>query len=107
MDSITVITNNVPRDIIDACQLTDDERNEFTYLDWHKIENGEAGASFVRYKGQLYDLADTEALELNPAVYPSHRALEGWHGIVRDSFYSGVLFKFTDDNEQVICGRYY
>jgi hypothetical protein len=109
-DTIKVITNNVPRDIIEAYELTQDERDQFDYINWWKVETGETGASFIRYKGELYDLGDTESLhDLNPAVYASHRALVGWHGIVRDSYFSGVLFKFVDQDSdmRVVCGRYY
>jgi hypothetical protein len=30
----------------------------------------------------------------------------GWHGIVSDSYFSGVLFKLCDD-DTVIVGRYF
>jgi hypothetical protein len=31
--------------------------------------------------------------------------LASWHGIVSDSFFSGVLFKFVNDD--VVVGRYF
>jgi hypothetical protein len=104
MSDVKIITNNVPRFIIDAWELTVGERKEFDYLDWNKIDTGEHSAMFVRYKGLLYDLSDTEAI--TPGRVYADNPFIGWHGIVRDSFFSGVLFKFTDDNESVICGRY-
>ncbi len=52
-NTIKVITNNVPRDIIDAWQLTPAERCEFDYLDWAAIEHGNDSASFFRYRRQL------------------------------------------------------
>lgn len=50
-------TNRVPRNIIDAYELTADERKEFDYLNWPAIDEGSDSASFIRYKGQLYDLS--------------------------------------------------
>ena len=51
-----ITTNNVPRDTTDAWELTPDERKEFDYLDWAKIDAGEDSASFVRYRGDVLDL---------------------------------------------------
>jgi hypothetical protein len=87
-----IITNNHPRDIIAGYELTEDERKEFDYIRiWED-------AQFIRYKGELYDLND---LEQNPGVFPE------WSAYISDTFFSGVLFKFVNDFEQVIMGRYY
>ena len=97
-DEITIITNNIPRDIIDACELTDNERKEFDYLNWAELEDGSQSASFVRYKNWVYDLNDTEGI-----FRPDTR----WF-YISDSFFSGVLFRYADERaESIICGRYY
>lgn len=57
--TITIRTNNVPRPTIDAYELTDNERKEFDYLKWDKIDAGEDSATFFRFKGQLYDLGNS------------------------------------------------
>ena len=96
-----VKTNNVPRDVIEAYELTEQEREEFDYLDWDAIDNGEDSATFLRYKGELYDLSEFEAIP--------HRWVDGWrnwHGYQSDSFFSGLVIRFTDDFEQVTVGRY-
>lgn len=94
----TIITNNVPRDVVDAWELTEAERGEFDYLDWEAIEQGRDSASFARYKGQLYDLGDTEG------AFPADRR---WF-YRSDSFFSGVLFRHDSlDPDRIICGRYY
>jgi hypothetical protein len=98
---ITVITNNVPRNVIRADELTAKEREEFDYLDWQKIDAGEDGRDFIRYKGQIYDLNDTEAIPMN-------LEFRGWDLIVTETFFSGKLFKYVGEfGEDVICGRYY
>jgi hypothetical protein len=69
MSNLTVKTNNVPRLLIDAYELSEKERAEFDYLDWQKIDAGEDSATFFRYKGQLFDLGNspvTTALQREP-----------------------------------------
>jgi hypothetical protein len=108
-----IITNHHPRDVIDAWQLTADERAEFDYLDWPAIEDGRDSASFVRYKGELIDLADIDGIP------PTGAGLEGWDGYKSDSFFSGLVFRYPRedcygrpladslDTERVIVGRYF
>ena len=104
MTDVTIITNHVPRDILDAYELTPRERKEFEYLDWPAIERGEDSASFFRYKGTLYDLGDIptvgwHAIDDDPFA--------GWHGVLSDSFFSGILVRYGVDHETVVVGRFY
>ena len=93
-----IITNNHPRDIIYAGELTEEEQKEFDYIDWDNPES--IDATFVRYKGELIDLSDMEHPESNN-VFPE------WDTFRSDTFFSGILVKWTEDFEQVIMGRYY
>ena len=92
-----IITNNAPRQILYQWDLTPVEREEFDYL-----KNDEDG-NFVRYKGETYDLGEfmtTQGLtEFNP--------LKKWDGYHSDSFFSGIVVKYTEDNDYVIMGRFY
>jgi hypothetical protein len=98
MSDVEIITNNVPREILDASQLTEAERKDFDYLDWDALEEGRDSASFIRYRGELYDLNDTEG------TFPADRR---WF-YRSDSFFSGVLFRYApSDTDYIICGRYY
>lgn len=102
-DELTIITNHVPRLILEAYELSAKERAEFDYLDWDAIERGEESASFIRYKGTLYDLGDLERADL-----PPYHPLAQWDAFVSDTFFSGVVFRYVkDDYDHVICGRYY
>jgi hypothetical protein len=98
---VTIISNYHRVPIIDAWELSEEERKEFDYVDWNLIARGEDSASFVRYKGELYDLGDFM------------RVPEGmfhwWDGYISDSFFSGILIKHVpeDNFETVIVGRYY
>lgn len=99
-DELTIITNNVPRDVLDASELTKSEQAEFDYLDWAALEAGRDSRSFVRYKGVTYDLGDVEHTG-------NLTAFREWDGFVSDSFFSGVLFRYVDDFERIVVGRYY
>lgn len=104
MSEIVIRTNNVPRDLIDAWQLTPKERAEFDYLDWPAIDDGRDSATFFRYKGDLTSLDQVERI-------PSQSELAGlgWNGQVGWSWSSGLLFKFAPDtdNEQCIIAYFY
>ncbi len=102
MADLTIKTNNVPRDIIDACELTPKEREQFDYLDWEAIDDGRDSASFVRYKGWTYDLGG-----FTTTGNGGEMSNAGWHGAHGDSYFSGILIKLVDDGERAIMGRYY
>ena len=87
-NEITVRTNNQPRDIIDAWDLSPAEREEFEYMDWDALEAGTDSASFFRFKGQVYDLGE---FTVAPASLP------GWDGYQSDSYFSGMLVRYVDE----------
>lgn len=91
-----IVTNNIPRKLIDAYQLSDKEREEFDYLDWEKIDNWEDSATFFRYKGRLYDLGEF-------VITPE--SLKPWDGMAEDSAFSGILIRLDDG--QIIVGQYF
>lgn len=105
-NTVKIITNNVPRPIIAPEQLSLSARLEFNYLDWEAIKAGNDSASFFRYKGTLYDLGEFQPLNtIGPAVVSE--PFRGWHGYLSDSFFSGLVVRYTDDMEGVIVGTYY
>lgn len=103
--TVKVVTNNVPRDIIDAYELTAEERKQFDYLDWGAIDEGRDSASFFRYKGQLHDLGEfTRDYGITKGSgLPEH--LSKWDGYRSDSAFSAVVVRYVNDNEQVVAGR--
>lgn len=92
-----IITNNVPRDLLSWHELTTKEQAEFDYT------NGDDSTSerFVRYKGETYDVYDTEGVP--------NFAEPGWDSFISETFFSGILFRFVDPEnlDQVVVGRYY
>ncbi len=106
--SVRVITNNVPRIILDGSQLTASERADFDYLDWDAIERGEDSRDFVRYRGRIYCVSDFSADYgiTRGAGLPAH--LARWDGYLSDSFFSAVVVRYgTDDtfgSDYVVMG---
>lgn len=103
-------TNNHLRPIVDAWDLPIEARSEFDYLDWSAIERGEESASFVRYGGQWHDLGEFSRIIAPDAarMHPMECAapeFQGWSGYRSDSFYSGVLVRYVDD-ETIIVATY-
>ena len=97
---IEIVTNHMPRLLIDAYQLTEKERAEFDYLDWQAIDSGNDSVTFFRYKGRLYDLGEFMRIENNSE-------LQGWHGYSSHGFFNGMLIKLCDDNNYIIVGQYF
>lgn len=99
---LTIITNNVPRNLIYGYELTPKEREAFDYLDFSEHGDG-LTHDFARYKGEVYDLSEFTVWD-NPN---SPLTGTGWDGMMSDTFFSGVLVKYVENFERVIMGRYY
>lgn len=96
--TLTIITNRVPRFTLDAYELTPRERERFDYLDWPAIDAGTESATFVRYRGWLYDLGE---------FMRTSDCDDYWHGYASDSFFSATLVHVCEDGESVVMGRVY
>lgn len=114
--AVKIRTNNIPRDVIQAHELTQAERAEFDYLNWPAIDDGRDSAEFFRYRGELYHLGDflRVAQSDSDRRHPTDSAapeFAGWDAYQSDSFFSGVLIRWARDNgepdwERVIVGLY-
>jgi hypothetical protein len=102
-DELTIRTNHQPRPILDASELTDKERKEFDYLDWPALDRGEASASFFRYKGTVCDLGEF----MTTSGMPEFSPLIQWDGYCSNSFFSGIVVRYTIDYEFVVVGTYF
>jgi hypothetical protein len=107
--SVKITTNRVPREVIDGWQLSAEQRAMFEYIDWPAVERGEDSASFVRFKGEWYDLGDF----MRTSDMGVSSDFSGWDGYVSDSFFSGVLVRYVHDNPDyedygyVVMATYY
>jgi hypothetical protein len=99
--SVTIVTNNHPRDIIDAWELTPKEREQFDYLDWSSIDDCTDSASFFRYRGELYDIGEFVRVTADMAM-PFPR----WDGYTSDTYFSGKLIRYVDNFERVIVALF-
>lgn len=104
-EGIRVLTNHQPRTVLCWHDLTDEERERF---DYYPSDDPNVEATFVRYRGWTYDLDDTDGLA------PSALAKQGWSTYASDSFFSGTVFRFFDEDgslidggDSVIVGRYF
>lgn len=108
--TIRIYTNNVPRDVINAWELTPAERAEFDYLDWGAIDSGSESAEFIRYRGQLHDLSEFSRI-IPPGSARFHtmecdsRDFIGWDGYLSDSYFSGLLIRWERDERGNINGE--
>jgi len=101
MADMIVKTNRQFRSILNWWDLTEKEKREFDYFATVGVAVGEA--SFIRYKGSVYDLGEFQTTHGMPEFSP----LKGWHAYRSDCFYAGVVVKFSRDQERVMCGTFY
>lgn len=100
MSDLRVITNNVPRLLIDSYELSARERENFDYIDWNGVDAGTASATFFRYRGELYDLGEFQTWR-----GPEFSPMAKWDGYLSDSFFSAIVVRFVrDDDDRVIVG---
>ena len=93
-----IITNNIPRKLLNSWDLTCKELAEFDYYTEEELQ----GLLFVRYKGLCYCLSDFMRVEPQGDL-----SAAGWHGYEVQTAWSGVLVRYVNDCEQVIMGSYY
>lgn len=99
MNELTIITNNVPRDVVYGCELSDEIRKDFDYWEPEELDC----QSFVKYRGVWYDLGQF----MSNHGMPECSSLKAWDGHQGDSYFSGTLVKFVGaDCESVIMGTY-
>lgn len=105
--AMTITTNNVPRALLSAFDLSQAELKEFDYIE--DIE--ECGNRFFRYRGQVYDTGEFVRIEKRSALtngfchgVDDNSPLLDWHGIMTDSYFSGIVVRYTEDHEQIVVG---
>ena len=101
--TLTIKTNNVPRETLYFCQLDTKEQqivsDKFDYFTAEELDE----QSFFKYRGEWYTLSDFLRIENNSD-------LNGWDGYSSDSYFSGVLIKVSESfmgDYDVIVGRYF
>ena len=87
-------------------ELSKKVAKDFKYVD------DEFHIRFVKYQGKWYDTADTQLITTEPyrmgwdmPVAKDH-ILAKWDAVLWDTFFSAMVYKFSEDWESVIVGRY-
>ena len=95
------LTNNVPRNYIYGIEFDGKERqemlNQFDYL----TEEDFNQQSFVNYKGRWYDLGEFML------VGDSELGKLKWQGYSSDTYFSGVVVRYVEDNDRIVMGTYF
>ena len=93
MSSLTIKTNNHPRELLVWEELTTSEKRQFfvDVPDW-------CGGSYFRYKGHVYSLDEFFVSD----------AIDGWDAYASETYFSGLVIKLVpgDFESNVIVGRY-
>lgn len=99
MSELKIRTDNKYRPILDWSQLTEKEQEEYAYLE----ESGYCG--FFRYKKWCYFLGDFMRVDYN-TPFKENTPFKGWDGYHNDSFFSGVLVKYSECGDAVKVATY-
>ena len=87
-----IITNNKPRSMTDYLDLPEEQQDDYFNL----LGEDAFDQTYVCYKKVWYCLGDFMRSDQFP----------GWAGYSSDSFFSGVLIKFSHDEDFVVMGTY-
>ena len=101
-----IISNGVRRPIVWGHELTPKE------VAWFKdLFNDVEDRTYVRYKGETYLMDDFSRIvpqgkpRYNPLeVLSMSKEMDKWDGFLSDSFFSGVVVRYSDDPEMVVMG---
>lgn len=97
--AVTIKTDGKWRNLLYGYELPKKQRKEFNYLTDEKFDVG----NFAKYRGNYYDIAEFSRI----GDRAGYGEFKGWHGIVSDSYFSGVLIKLSSDMERYKIGRFY
>ena len=98
-----IVCNNVRRNLIYGYELTDAQKKDFDYINAEEFDSHD----FFTYKGVVYD--PSEFVRIDNTIAP-HCQREGWEkfdGYQSNSFFSGILFKYSANFESVIVATYF
>lgn len=95
-----ITTNNQQRCVKYGYEMPYSKYSDFDYIGEYDSDDFKFH-SFVEYKGEWYDLS--EFMRIDGAVFGE---LKDWHGYQSDSYFSGIVVRYCNDNDCVIVGRY-
>jgi hypothetical protein len=97
---LNIRTNNHWRDFVRGYELTAKERAEWDMLDDDSLED----RTFIRYEGRVHL---DEFLPIVPYLGNENESgFDTWDGYMSDSFFSGLVIRYSTDCEQYQVGTY-
>lgn len=96
-------TNNHWRPLVYGYELTEKERAEFDYIGADEIDSHE----FFRYRGIVYDPSEFMWIDASITPHPQREGWEHWNGYLSDSYFSGILIRYSEDFESIQCATFY
>lgn len=100
-DGLKIFGNNHNVPIIYGYELSDKWKKEFDYYEPEELETN----TFFKYKGWIYDLGEFMRISSNNS--PFEECPIKFDGYISETFFSGVLVKFTEDCDFVKVYHYY
>jgi hypothetical protein len=109
--SMCIITNWKPRNLVSAAELPGDIwKTDFDYVGWEDAFS----PRFFSYRGAWRDSMDAQSIRFDTDRHPLGWAMHVHPGspigyfdaIESDTYFSGTMWKFVDD-DTVIVARYY
>jgi hypothetical protein len=98
---MNIATNNQARELLSLYDFSEAEQKKIrSDYDWMDVEDLECNYGFFRYRSSIYHLKDFAAIR------DKEGPLSDWDGYSADSYFNGVLVRFSDDCESVIVGRF-
>lgn len=111
-DKINIRTNRHHYPLLALADLPKAKQADFDYID----EEAHYDPRIVKYRGWYYDVQDMQAIRpATEAMWPMGWAMHveldhpfaAWQMVNSDSFFSGTLFRYADDEfETVQCATY-
>jgi hypothetical protein len=92
-NGVEIIGNHHHREAVYGYELTEKEAVEFDYIPAESFDTNQ----FIRYKGEVIDLYDLCPTNGSPWAAGIPSWLRQYDGYISDSFFSGILVKWIDD----------
>jgi len=97
-----IITNHHWKSFLYGYELTEAEKAEFDYIPESEIDTHD----FIRYRGNIIDPGEFMVTPNNEPARQELNDLCTWHGYQSNSYFSGLVIRYSDDMEQYQIGTY-
>jgi len=103
MTKLTIKTNNQPRRLMSLHELSSADQVEARKrFDWMDSEELETSCDFFKYRDNIYHLS-----EFMSFTSFASGEFKGWNGYSADTYFSGILVRIVNENEDVVVGTYF